>query len=42
MILADESDGPMVANLREAVRAALADAFANSGQTCTACSAGAQ
>ncbi|MGI5350314.1 aldehyde dehydrogenase family protein [Streptomyces sp. CA-250714] len=37
VILADEPDGTTVGNLDQAVRAALADAFYNTGQTCTAC-----
>ncbi|MFF7178624.1 aldehyde dehydrogenase family protein [Streptomyces sp. NPDC008121] len=37
VILADDPDGPTVADLPAAVRTALADAFANAGQTCTAC-----
>ncbi|MGW1987494.1 aldehyde dehydrogenase family protein [Streptomyces collinus] len=38
VILADEPDGTEVTGLEEAVRAALADVFYNSGQTCTSCS----
>ncbi|MFC9648699.1 aldehyde dehydrogenase family protein [Streptomyces sp. NPDC056937] len=37
VILADERDGRTVKDLDRAIRVALADAFFNSGQTCTAC-----
>ncbi|WP_432013012.1 aldehyde dehydrogenase family protein [Streptomyces cucumeris] len=37
VILADEPDGSTVKDLDRAIATALADAFYNSGQTCTAC-----
>lgn len=37
VVLADEPDGSIVSDLDRIVRAALADVFYNSGQTCTAC-----